>query len=144
MTLSTGMRDPVDGSGVTFTGPDHEKIARLHWEVAARYLITIAEVYRMARVAVFGPEALDDEFNPFAEIEELQREGEQDSNLLKLALPIDEALAIWERNWEGLRFIAARTTDPEKRARIDYFLGEREAAMARLIERAQLRGRLDG
>jgi len=60
------------------------------------------------------------------------------------ASSIDTAIDMWWRQRSGLRLVAAGTADAVKRAEIEARLAEREAAMARLIERAQLGGRLDG
>jgi len=130
MNDAVHLRDPVDGSAVTFVG-DIAEVACLHCELAARYWITIKEVYRMVRVAVFGPMAVDDEFNPDKELEKLGRQAEQDHELLKLPLPLDEAMAIWERSRDLLRLLAPFNP------KVEAFLEEREAEMARLRERTE-------
>ena len=136
MSFGTHARDPVDGTAYFFTDEkDSARLAWLHWELAARYWITIKEAYRMVRVAVFGLMALDDEFNPDKELEKLGRQAEQDHELLKLPLPLDEAMAIWERSRDLLRMIAA--INPRKRAQIKAFLAEQDAVMAGLLEQWQ-------
>lgn len=135
---SETVRDPVNGDSITFIGDAAPRVAQFHLEVAARHWMTIKEVYRMVRVAILGPAALDDDFDPFAQslFAQLLGEAECDRELLKLSLPPEEALAIWKRSRDGLRRVVDATTDPAKRARLEKFLIEREAAMANLIGEA--------
>jgi hypothetical protein len=130
---SETVRDPVSGDSVTFVGDDAAHVALSHLEVAARHSMTIKELYRMVRVAILGPAALDDDFDPFAQP---LSEAERDRDLLKLSLPPEEALAIWKRSRDDLRRVVDATTDPAKRAQLEKFLTEREAAMANLIGEA--------
>ena len=129
------LRDPVDGSAVTIIDDD-EEVARLFWEFAARQRFTIKEAYRMLRVALYGPVALDDEFDPFAEIKRLQREAKQDHALLNFP-PSVEAEQIWQRARDGLRWVAARHPNASKRAELERFLAEREFAMEKLRDKAR-------
>jgi hypothetical protein len=134
---SVSVRDPVSGESVTFIGlgDDTKKIVRLHLELSDRHWLTIKEVYHMTRVALFGPAALDDDFDADAEIKEIKKrqcEAERDAAVLACPLPIEEAMAIWERARDGLRWLVGHCPNPEKRARLAAFLAQREAAMERL------------
>lgn len=134
--FTTHLRDPVDGTVVTIIDDD-EEVARLFWEFAARQRITIKEAYRMLRVALYGPVALDDEFDPLAGIKRLQREAKQDHALLNFPLRIEEAAQIWQRTRDGLAWVAARHPNPTKRAELERFLAEREAAREKLRDKAR-------
>ena len=137
------VRDPIEGHPVTFIGADAKKLASLHLRVAAAYLVTIKEVYRMARLAVLGPVLDDDdEFDP---VDELQGEIEQDRDLLKFELPLDEMFQIWQRSHDCVEVLIAHCTDPAKRSEMERRLAEREAAMEKLRARAwAMRGRAHG
>jgi hypothetical protein len=83
-------------------------------------------------------------------VEKLMLEARQIRSILacnssnRRASLIVTAIDMWWRQRSGLRLVAAGTADAVKRAEIEARLAEREAAMARLIERAQLGDRLDG
>jgi hypothetical protein len=131
---------PVTGDRIDFgIVREHEKrIVRLLWRVAAECRISILEVYEMVRIQAFG---LSD-FEPYRDF---YKHGDflwslkQDRELLKLSLPFEEALAIWERTRDRLRAFAHRSSDPADRARIEAFLIDREASMAARAERARNR-----
>jgi hypothetical protein len=137
---SAHVRDPVSGEVVSFIGEGAEETARLHLELADRYWLTIKEVHRMTRIALFGVYALDDDFDPIAELEKRKRETDRDAAVLSFPLPIEEALAIWQRARDGLRWAAEHHPNPEKRSLLAEVLAEREAAMERLARRARSGG----
>ena len=135
---SVSVRDPVDGIAVTFIGDDADVVADGFQDVSRHHGLTIAEVYRMVRVALFGVDALDDDFDPLHEFEKRQDDSERDGALLSLPLPIDEALAIWRRAHDGLRWLLENERNPTRRARLTAVLEEREATMRRLLMRRRL------
>ena len=139
--LSTPWRNPVDGYGThAFVGETPERaeyIAGLFKQLAVTHWLTVREIDEMTELALraIKPELYDrlEEFN------QLVAEAKRDRDLLKLPLPVDEALAIWVRERDRLRHVASLITDPAKRQRIVAFLEEQEAAMDALIARAQVR-----
>ena len=129
---SETIRD-LDGSPVTFVGPDAAKIARLHEELSVRHQMMVKEVYRMMRVAMFGAKALDDKFDPVEELERLQAQAEEANALLKLSLPLDELMSIFRRAREALRLEAALRPS----AQIEQALAEGEREMEKAREKAE-------
>jgi hypothetical protein len=132
---TASVRDPINGDAVTFIGEDAEEIALAYLALAERHQLMIKEVYRMVRVALFGADAFDDDFDPLTEVEDLKREAAHDDALLAFPLPIEEALAIWERARDGLRWVAQHHPDLAKRATIERFLEQREAKMRSVMRR---------
>jgi hypothetical protein len=136
--LGTHLRDPLTNESYFFCDP--EEVAQIWRELAIKFGVTFREIYKMIRVELLGPEGINDKFDPFAELNRLRREEERDADLLKLPLPIEEALAILERN--RARVVAMLPyCSPEKRAEIEKFLDERDAAMKGLAERAKERSK---
>ena len=90
----------------------------------------------MLGLILHGP---DDEAlaSPEHKITDRIRGAERDANLLKLELPLEEAVAIWLRAREGLQWLAANCPDPERRAKIEAFIAPKESRMAALIAKAQ-------
>lgn len=94
----------------------------------------------MLRVAVFGPDALDDNFNPFTELKRLQDEAEHDHALVKssgASLPIEELLEIWLRAREALRWSIDHYPNAAKRAKLVAFLAGQDASMERTVEQVK-------
>ena len=108
---------------------DGPRVAELFFEICVRNWMTVREVYRMARLAVLGP---DDALDPH----EQHKQAMRDRDLLKLPLPREEALAIWERSRDFL-LQCAEFSEGERRAKIERFLAERDAVMAKLGRRMQ-------
>jgi hypothetical protein len=89
----------------------------------------------MLTLAVYGP---DSDQSPDVEIKDRIRDAERDANLLKLELPLEEAIEILLRAREGLQWLAANGP-AEQRAKIEAVLAEREKGMAELRERLERR-----
>ena len=124
--ITASYRDPVDGGSVSFLDEDGPYEARLWLEISQRHWLTAREIYE-----VLQPTLADSDERQQGP-DELQR----DANLLKLPLPMEEALAIWERARDFL-LRCAEHSNGERRAKIERFLAERDAAMAKLRSRAQ-------
>jgi hypothetical protein len=140
MPYSTPWRSPVphDNDGLHeffgYTPEDAEITAQLCQYLAVTYWITIREAAEMVDLTL---QALCPViYEHTLELEELIDEAKRDRDLLKLPLPAEEALAIWLRERDRLRLVASFIDNPTKRARIEKFLEEREAAMDALRAKA--------
>lgn len=134
-------RCPVDDGLYSFDG---KTSAEAEWHAAAwkeltvKHWLTVGELYQMVAVAVWGPQALEEGFGktePWPEPRERIQEAKEDAAVLRLDPGQEELIAIWERAREGVRWVLARIDDPAQRVKIEAFLAEREARMARLLER---------
>jgi hypothetical protein len=114
---------------VVIIADETEHCMALYHELARRYQVSILDQCIMIGYFLDG-----------IEIEERLREFQRDAALLKLALPIEEALAIWARAAEGLRWLADHSP-PERKAEIEMFLAEREERMAAMIAKARAKAK---
>ena len=126
------IQDPIDGT--YFEGGEYDTSLLLR--LSKQYQLTVREVYLMARVLLFGPRAIDLDWDPFGEWDELDLELRRDRARLLNRPSIDELVEIWQRNRDSVAKIAARQTDPGKRAKLERLLEERDATMAALLARA--------
>jgi hypothetical protein len=133
MALGINTRCPVSGDALLMLDEDEWSVGTYH-TLAQRYQLSILDICTMLTLAVYGPDV-----EPETELTERTRELECDAALLKLALPIDEAVAIWLRAREGLQWSAANCPDPERRAKIEAFIAAQEDRMAALRERLERR-----
>jgi hypothetical protein len=131
--ISLHMRDPVDGASVSWDEAFGDNLPWMYWDLARRHQITIAELYKVTSVILWGPDSLNNPVEPWAELQERQHQAEIDAELLKLPMPVEQALKIWDRNCEGLRWLAERF--PAKRAEIEVMIEQRRTAMKSLRER---------
>ena len=110
--ITASYRDPVDGGSVSFLDEEGPYEASRWLEISQRHWLTAREIYEMLLPAL-------------ADFDERQRSADQlrrDANLLKLPLPMEEALAIWERARDFL-LQCAEFSDGERRAKIERFPG---------------------
>jgi hypothetical protein len=125
--MTIHMRCPVDGSSSTW--PEHDAdLAWKYWHYARRHQITITRLCKMAIAKMWGAY--------WIEIDERQHQADQDAEQLKRPMSAEQALKIWQRNLEGLRWLAEQI--PEKRAEIGAVIAKRRAAMKRLRKGAAL------
>ena len=122
---------PIADDALFMVDEDDHTVGLYH-TLACRYQISILDICKMLGYALYGP---DDEAanSPEVEIKDRIRDFERDANLLKLELPIEEAIAIWMRAREGLQWLADHC--PERREEIEAFLAERERRMEKLRAR---------
>jgi hypothetical protein len=81
--------------------------------------VTIKEVYRMVRVALFGAVAFNDNFDTRKFFEKLKRDNDR---LARGALAIDDLLEIRERVRSAIAIAASCTRDPVERAKLEAML----------------------
>lgn len=89
-----GFRDPFDNTSVRAVADTPEEAQRhtdLLEHLTFKYELSAREVCDMAGLAM---EAIDRECE---ELASLRADAEQDRDLLKLALPVEEAFEIWKR-----------------------------------------------
>jgi hypothetical protein len=109
------------------------KRANLLLDLARQHQTTAWEVYQMARLCVFGPDAVD---NPvFDPIEELDLDISSVEKLLDQRPSIPELLEIWQHCHDVVAALAERQRDPAKRAKWLAALVEQEVRMAGLRKR---------
>jgi hypothetical protein len=109
------------------------KRADLLLDLARQHRTTAWEVYQMARLCVFGPDAVD---NPvFDPIEELHLDLARVEQLLAERPSIRELLEIWQHCHDVIAALAERQRDPVKRAKWLAALVEQEVRMAELRKR---------
>jgi hypothetical protein len=134
-------RDPVDKDNFIMWPEEIEEwVPWNFYDLAVEFQMTIKQLHKLVEAAVHGPEVFDERWDPDREFKSLLAEAERDAALLKLPLPIEEALAIWERN--RARVVAALPyCTAAKRAEIEKFLEERDASMKQLAQRARERAR---
>lgn len=137
MGFGIHVRCPVSNDALFMANEDEWSVAAYR-SLARRYQISIWDICIMLELILYGPDdvALA---SPEHKIEGRIRHAECDAALVKLELPIDEALAIWLRAREGLQWLAANCPDDERRAKIEAFIAEREGRMAALIAKPKRR-----
>ena len=115
------LRDPVDGSTFMALEVAHPLLRTLSLE----YLLTVREVYAMIRVALFGLNGADEDWDPFLEIEQKIEEARQDRvrlrKLREQGGSLDEVCEIMQRNRAGLLALM-EIVDPARRDEIRSFL----------------------
>jgi hypothetical protein len=122
-------RDPITGEGYTFVDPNGrtEWTAQRYYELATRHLISFKAIFKMVAAVLQGYYDLQ------AELEAMRKELERDEDLLRLKLPIKEALAIWCRAREGLLRLAELF--PDRRKKIVAQVAENEDVLLAMLER---------
>jgi hypothetical protein len=102
-----GFVDPVGGGTVSIysdwgTQAQVERVAELFYQTAVTHWLTVAEIHRMAVIAIHGADALDDDFDAFKEIEECIYQARRDAERLRRRPSLEEVVSIMQRNREGL------------------------------------------
>ena len=102
-----GFRDPVAGGTVSLgsewgTQAQLERLAHLFYQTAVTHWLTVAEIHRMAVIAIHGADALDDDFDCMREIEQCIAEAKRDAQRLRQRPSFEEVCEIMQRNREGL------------------------------------------
>jgi hypothetical protein len=124
-------RDPVGGEWWYFVDRlidgDGEKEARRWYDLAIRYQITFKEIFNMIVAA------LQEHYDLQKEFEEIGEEGKRNADLLRLKLPIQEALQIWKRSRDGLLRLAELC--PDKREKIEAAVAEQQDVLLAMFER---------
>jgi hypothetical protein len=126
---------PVDKRVIWMSG--EEAWGReLYRSLAQFYQISIVDITKMLILAVTNAKKEEQAEHEFTD---RIREAERDAALLKLALPIEEAIEILLRAREGLWWLADNCPDPVRREEIEELIAEREAGMDALRERLEQR-----
>ena len=114
------LRDPVDGT--TFRAI--ECAAPLLCALSLQHQTTIKEIYIMVRVALFGLNGADEDWDPFLEIEQKIEEARQDRVRLRKMREqggsLDEVVEIMQRNRSRLEELME--IDPSRAEEIRSFL----------------------
>ena len=127
MSNRLALRDPVDGSTFMALEVAHPLLRTQSLE----YLITVREVYAMVRVALFGLNGADEDWDPFLEIEQKIEEARQDRVRLRQRPPIEEVVEIMERNREGL--LRLMKLDPARAEEIRAFLEGSQERIRKIV-----------
>jgi hypothetical protein len=107
--------------------------AEMLLDIARRHQTTAWEVYQMARLCVFGPDAVD---NPvFDPREEMRFDLARIEDLLDERPSIPELLSVWQHCHDVVVALIERQTNPDKRAKLVAALIEQEARMQAVRER---------
>ena len=131
MGFGIHLRCPVAGDKLFMADVDDHSVA-LYRSLARRYQISISDICTMLGLILHGPNEVS-LASPKHETTNRIRDAECDAALVKLELPLEEAMAIWLRAREGLQWLADNC--PERRVEIEAFLAERERRMAQLRAR---------
>jgi hypothetical protein len=130
----------VDGREQWFHPADRD-LRDLYLAAAQSTLLTFKELYNAMAQVVFGANDAHSNGLDRSAWKKLKRkiaagyaEAKQDAALLKLPLPLEEAVAIWKRSCEALRLIAELTGDPAERQAILNDVAESERRMSERIE----------
>jgi uncharacterized protein YecA (UPF0149 family) len=130
-------RDPVTGTSTFFTV---EKIGRMYLELAQTHWVSFTEISRMVMATLYGPEALNDNFDLKKELRLLAEEGEHDAELLRnFDLPPEELFRVWRRSRRALRRLA--NFIPNRRETIKAMIAEQEDVMTAILERHERKPR---
>jgi hypothetical protein len=83
-----------------------ERLADLFYQTAVTHWLSIAEIHRMAVIAIHGADALDDDFDSMGEIEQRIEEARRDAARLRQLRQeggsLEEVIAIMQRCRAGL------------------------------------------
>ena len=135
MALGINIRCPVSDDAIPMVGEEAWGV-ELYRRLAQFYQISIVDITNMLTLAVINAEKAE-QAEP--ELTDRIRDAKRDAALLKLELPIEEAIEILLRAREGLQWLAQHSPDEERRAEIEALLAEREGAMAELRARLERR-----
>jgi hypothetical protein len=93
--------DPITGVNTFFSGAydgDGERLAEMYLTIARRCSVTFREIFMAFQHAMHGPEALAEDFNLNRELRQIDREADEDLELMtSFDLPFAERVQLWKR-----------------------------------------------
>src|SRR6516164_1960833 len=106
MAAGAHKRDPITNEAYFFV--EGERLAQICFDIAITHLISFARIFRMACLALSGPEGQNGKnLDLLEELRDIGVEGKRNSDLMKsFALPVAELMKVWAQSRTALLRLA--------------------------------------
>lgn len=136
----TGMAtDPITGVNTFFTSSDDdvftgERLAEIYLTIALKHSVTFREIFMAFQFTMHGPEALADDFDLKRELRSIDREAEEDLELMtSFDLPFGQRVQLFER--ARIRMLRLADFFPERREKYLASVAEHDAMLVAALNK---------